>query len=1298
MAVTRDEYEFIARFRTEALEAARQAQDAMEGMGASAQGAAEDAHEAADGLAEVARVTAQVTAAFVSARASMGFIGEGLQEFANLETRMTAIAKVSSLTASELDALGDSFEDVAADMGLPIEMFTDAAQVAGQLGIDGVENIGAFTDAMVKLAGASDLAGADGATAIARILNITGEGVTEAGRFSSVVVELGNNVAATESEIVHMAGEIARATATFGTSSTFVGGMGAAMAELGLRAETAGTAVGRVMTDMTLAMATGADEAQVFADAMGLTIQQFNALVDTNPEEALLQFLAGLNAMGETPALQVLDELKLANAETVKSLAPLITNYERFRDVLKLANDEAARPDALENESMAAAATLARDYAGLLEDVRNAMRDMGETWAPLASLLIDGGKAIMDAFNGLPDFMKDFLNVAVPLAPALLAGQLALAGVAGAMNLLLPATVRQTAAAGALSASMLGMGRAGQVAGAGLAVARAGMTALLGPIGLIASVAGVAALALWDTSDSVENMEDTLAGAETAMDAYAKAVAKAKEEQLGLKDGTTAATQAILDQARAQMQQAMTDLQLQIKGTLNLEIDDAEASRVSGQISESMEDLELAAELNPDLTGLTDMLGLLDGLKSGTVTFDQFRDRFESMASIGNDAIGVVSSYRNAIANAASEQDMAKATRDLIRYAQTTGKFSDELDHIMRMLESGDASATALAVADLAAAMEDSAEVGNTLREVLPASFIEAITQAADAEVQVAALNAALQGNHDLAKQILETGNPFAVLEDGAKDAEEQVNDLTDKMVAAYTQYQQLRGLGGLNVAPNEDGQELLDQIAKLADGKEAAAVILRDLEGFRDDAYDDWTWRDGKRVNSGLRVGYGSGTVTDEKGNSRPVREGDTVTVAEANRDLYRRIGEYQKAIVDQIGQERFDSFTPAQQGALTSIAYNYGQLPGRIVDAVRNGSSSVIGAAISGLQGDNNGVNAERRRTEAGAFTQGIGVTEAEERWQDDYNASLRDQLKAAQDALKARKDLMAANEEALEQAEFEASLLNKTAGEQARLRTEHELLTQAKREGIDVDTEMTANGRTYRAEIEATARAVGDLAQQEEDRSDTLQKVIEEQQFYNDLQKQTQDGILDVILEGESLADTMSSLAKAFARAALEAALFDDGALGGDGGGGILGGLIGSVFSRLGGTGTTEAVSATIPNAKGNVFYQSATIPLARGSALLGEAGPEGVLPLKRMADGSLGVHADGGAGGGMSVTYAPTFHIDANGGVKQSSGGGSAAGYEALMRNLDAEVRTKVLEVLGREMQNGGMLNPAAKPYG
>jgi GH24 family phage-related lysozyme (muramidase) len=145
------------------------------------------------------------------------------------------------------------------------------------------------------------------------------------------------------------------------------------------------------------------------------------------------------------------------------------------------------------------------------------------------------------------------------------------------------------------------------------------------------------------------------------------------------------------------------------------------------------------------------------------------------------------------------------------------------------------------------------------------------------------------------------------------------------------------------------------------------AADILRREEVFRSTPYWD--------VNA-YRVGYGSDTYMTADGQVRKVTKGITINKDDAERDLQRRIGEFQGGIQRTIGPQNWQRLTPAAQAALTSVAYNYGslgKLP-NLVRAAKSGDPSAIASGIRQLR-----ANPARRAREALAITGGGGYAKS-------------------------------------------------------------------------------------------------------------------------------------------------------------------------------------------------------------------------------------------------------------------------------------------------------------------------------
>ncbi|ENJ5434541.1 phage tail tape measure protein, partial [Escherichia coli] len=133
---------------------------------------------------------------------------------------------------------------------------------------------------------------------------------------------------------------------------------------------------------------------------------------------------------------------------------------------------------------------------------------------------------------------------------------------------------------------------------------------------------------------------------------------------------------------------------------------------------------------------------------------------------------------------------------------------------------------------------------------------------------------------------------------------------------------------------------------------------------------------------------------------------------------------------------------------------------------------------------------------------------------------------------------------------------------------------------------------------------------------------------------------------------------------------------------------GGFLGSIGDWLGGA---------VANAKGGVYtsanlsaYSNSIVDtptyfaFAKGAGLMGEAGPEAIMPLTRAADGSLGVRAVGSMNGSAGLVYSPVYHIAIQNDGTNGQIGPEAAG--SLVQLIDQRVQAVMLSM----RRDGGML--------
>jgi len=120
----------------------------------------------------------------------------------------------------------------------------------------------------------------------------------------------------------------------------------------------------------------------------------------------------------------------------------------------------------------------------------------------------------------------------------------------------------------------------------------------------------------------------------------------------------------------------------------------------------------------------------------------------------------------------------------------------------------------------------------------------------------------------------------------------------------------------------------------------------------------------------------------------------------------------------------------------------------------------------------------------------------------------------------------------------------------------------------------------------------------------------------------------------LDGMRLSDALRGIARSIADTVYAAATRPVIAAGGDALAGVIAGMGEALmpFAR----GGAFSAGQVMPFAEGGIVSAPVTFPMRGGRGLMGEAGPEAIMPLARGADGRLGVRAQGGGARVVNVT--------------------------------------------------------------
>lgn len=177
--------------------------------------------------------------------------------------------------------------------------------------------------------------------------------------------------------------------------------------------------------------------------------------------------------------------------------------------------------------------------------------------------------------------------------------------------------------------------------------------------------------------------------------------------------------------------------------------------------------------------------------------------------------------------------------------------------------------------------------------------------------------------------------------------------------------------------------------------------------------------------------------------------------------------------------------------------------------------------------------------------------------------------------------------------------------------------------------LDSDVAALERTLGDTAAMTAAFDGQLRDMQGTLGDTTRDLGHLERGFSGGLRKAFDGL---VFDGLKLSDALSVVATSMTDTVYNAAMKPvTGHLGG-----LLSDGVNAVVSSLQpyADGAPFSQGRVMPFAKGGVVSGPTTFPMRGGTGLMGEAGPEAIMPLTRGADGRLGVRSAGG--GGVNVT--------------------------------------------------------------
>ncbi|MFE9642357.1 phage tail tape measure protein [Nocardiopsis alba] len=347
------------------------------------------------------------------------------------ESDWAGVTKVLDATPEELERLESSLRDLALQIPLTHSELAAIAASAGQLGIES-QNILRFTETIAAMGVATNMTVEEAAMSMARFSSIMGTPQENIDQLGASIVALGNNSAATESEIMEMALRIAGAGQTVGLTEGEVLGFAAALKSVGMEAEGGGSAVSRVLLNINTAVGESGEQLQDFARVSGMSAQEYAAAWEADPARATHAFVDGLARMNEEGGNVVgtLDRLGLGEIVVRDALLRMAGAADLVGESLEIGNDGWRENLALVEEAAARYETTESQ----IQIARNAITEtgisIGESLLPVLGAAAERITDYGTAFKSLDDDQQAWVtNIGGAVgALSLLTGALIVAG------------------------------------------------------------------------------------------------------------------------------------------------------------------------------------------------------------------------------------------------------------------------------------------------------------------------------------------------------------------------------------------------------------------------------------------------------------------------------------------------------------------------------------------------------------------------------------------------------------------------------------------------------------------------------------------------------------------------------------------------------------------------------------------------------------------------------------------------------------------------------------------------------
>lgn len=415
------------------------------------------------------------------------------------DTALANLNKTADLTADELQEFGDAALEASKSQPVTADTILNAEALGAQLGISN-DNLQEFASTVTGLDIATNMNVDTAATQLAQFANITGMSQKETENYGSTIVDLGNHLATTEKDISKMSLRLAGVSTTAKFSNADILGLAGALSSLGIKAEAGGSAMTRIIANISKEVSSGGDKVERYTEVCGISADEFANKWKDKPIEAIEMMVSGLNRMSKSgyDINTVLDELGIKNIRDADAMRRLAGQSDTLKEAVDRANTAWQENTALATEVEKRNQSIESRFQTLQNKVNAAATEVGTV---LANALLDASDAASPLIEGIGDAAKAFAD----MDPSAQTAITTLMGVAAAAGPVLSVSGRLVQAMGNVASKIGGVKQSAAVFGDALNTVDGSQMRVYASSNSLASILGTAGNAAAQAAGSAEN-------------------------------------------------------------------------------------------------------------------------------------------------------------------------------------------------------------------------------------------------------------------------------------------------------------------------------------------------------------------------------------------------------------------------------------------------------------------------------------------------------------------------------------------------------------------------------------------------------------------------------------------------------------------------------------------------------------------------------------------------------------------------------------------------------------------------